>query len=233
MKRFWSFIKHMRRDSAGVAPLKINGQNITDPREKTNALNKKFKSVFTKEDPTPPDLLTASSFPAMQDIKITENGVRKMLEQLKIHKAAGPDAISPRVLKELAPQIAPILTIIFRKSYETGILPKDWREAPVAPVYKKGKKCDPANYRPISLTCISCNILEHIITSNIMKHAATNNIFYQLQHGFREKLSCETQLLEFITDITNRTHQGKQTDVLIMDFSKALIRLVTTNWSLN
>ena len=69
------------------------------------------------------------------------------------------------------------------------------------------------NYRPISLTCIACKLMEHIITSHIMKHADTHNILYPLQH--------ETQLIECVDDITRNIDAGKQTDCLIMDFSKA------------
>ena len=105
--------------------------------------------------------------------------------------------------------------------YETGSIPEDWRMANVVPAYKKGKNSLPSNYRPISLTCIACKMMEHIITSSIMKHASRNSIFYQLQHGFRDRRSCETQLLEFQADVLKNMKDGMQTDVLIMDFSKA------------
>jgi hypothetical protein len=94
--------------------------------------------------------------------------VEKMLKRLKIHKAAGSDEISPCVLKELATTIAPPLTIIYQRSYDTGEIPDVWRKANVVPVHKKGSKHDPANYRPISLTCISCKMMEHVIAGNIM-----------------------------------------------------------------
>ena len=157
----------------------------------------------------------------MEYIEITEPGVRKMLEKLQVHKASGPDEIGPQILKNLASTIAPILTIIYRRSYETGRIPDDWRMANVVPAYKMGKNSLPSNYRPISLTCIACKMIEHIITSNIMKHASRNSILYQLQHGFRDRRSCETQLLEFQADVLKNMKDGMQTDVLIMDFSKA------------
>jgi hypothetical protein len=100
-------------------------------------------------------------------------------------------------------------------------VPSDWRNDNVSPVFKKGEKYKAENYRPISLTCICCKLLEHIITSHIMKHADRLNILYPLQHGFRSKRSCETQLIEFVDDITKNMSAGKQTDILIMDFSKA------------
>ena len=63
------------------------------------------------------------------------------------------------------------------------------------PVFKKGDKSLAANYPPISLTCILCNVLEHILASNIVKHLDGQGIVYDLQHGFREKRSCDTQLI--------------------------------------
>ena len=160
-------------------------------------------------------------FPSAPEINITCAGVLKLLQKLNPNKAAGPDNIRPKILKELAAEIAPILTIIFRRSLETREVPPDWRSANVSPVYKKGDRYKAENYRPISLTCICCKLKEHIITSHIMGHADRNNILYPLQYGFRSKRSCETQLIEFIDETSNNMASGKQTDVLIMDFSKA------------
>ena len=73
--------------------------------------------------------------------------------------------------------------------------------ANVRPLFKKGDRTKPANYRPISLTCIICKTLEHIVTSNLVKHFTSNNILYDLQHGFREKRSCETQLVMLVDEL--------------------------------
>ena len=101
--------------------------------------------------------------------------------------------VSARVLKECSSKIAPVLTYIFNESLAQGAVPDDWRQANVAPVFKKGEKYDAANYRPVSLTCICCKTLEHIIVSNINKHLALENILADCQHGFRSQRSCETQ----------------------------------------
>ena len=95
-------------------------------------------------------------------------------------------------MKELSKPVSSILTTIYRKSYETGQIPGDWKRANVAPIFKKGSKQDINNYRPILLTCISCKLLEHTIASSIMRHVHENNILYNLQHEFRDKRSCET-----------------------------------------
>ncbi len=226
MKKFWTFIKHRKSDGNSIPPLKSDGILHPESKDKANILNSQFQQAFSqKEEITRDQFRTRCNmngqFKEMGNINITENGILKLLKSLNPNKAAGPDNISPRVLKHLATDISPILTIIFRRSYSTGEVPSVWKSANVCPVYKKGKKYDPINYRPISLTCISCKLMEHIITSNIMTHASSQNIMYPLQHGFRKGLSCETQLIEFVDDITRNLDQGKQTDCLIMDFSKA------------
>ena len=221
---YWSYIESIITavERVGVATLKVDGKSVSNPRDKANELNKQFESVFTREGPLNNDLLPDQSpHPTMSDIDITEPGVRKMLEKLNVHKAQGPDEIGPQILMNLASTIAPILIVIYRRSYETGRIPEDWRMANVVPAYQKGKNSLPSNYRPISLSCIACKMMEHIVTSSIMKHANNHGILYSLQHGFRDRRSCETQLIEFQADILQNMKNGMQTDVLIMDFSKA------------
>ena len=102
-----------------------------------------------------------------------------------------------------------------------GSLPSDWLKANVSPIFKKGDKTCPANYRPISLTCILCKLLEHIVTSNVVKHLDQHKILYDLQHGFRARRACETQLTMLIEELHQNLSDGKQPDVILLDFSKA------------
>ena len=134
------------------------------------------------------------------------------------------DAIRPVVLKELAYEIAPV-SAIFQLSLDTGTVPQDWKTAFVSPIYKKGDKGNPANYRLISLTCILCKTLEHIIASGLTKHLEKHNFLYDLQHGFRERRSCETQLIQLVEDLTRSLTNGKQTDLILLDFSKAFDKM--------
>ena len=225
MKRFWTYITHKRSESSGVAPLHSDGILHSHPVDQVNILNKQFQSAFSTKDTYSSDEFNtrcklSGQYPSADDLDITENGVLKLLTSINPNKATGPDNLN-QLLKELATEIVPILTIIFRKSFDTGEVPSDWRNANVSPVFKKGEKYKAENYRPISLTCICCKLIEHIITSHIMKRADRHNILYPLQHGFRSKRSCETQLIEFVDDITKNMSAGKQTDILIMDVSKA------------
>jgi retron-type reverse transcriptase len=125
------------------------------------------------------------------------------------------------LLKELHDVIAPVLTQIFQISLTSGIVPNDWKHAIVAPVYKKGPKSKPNNYRPISLTCIASKLMEHILVSNIMSHYDEHGILSPYQHGFRSQHSCETQLIGFSQEVHDNLQQGQQTDIIVMDYSKA------------
>ena len=157
----------------------------------------------------------------MSDFYITPEGVFKLLKNLNPHKACGPDNIKPIVLKELADVLTPIVTLIFQDSLKQGVVPTDWQKANVTPIYKKGEKYKAINYRPVSLTCVLCKTMEHVIASQIMKFLSENKIWYNFQHGFRSGLSTETQLVEFSQDILSSMNDGLQTDVIVMDFSKA------------
>jgi len=126
-----------------------------------------------------------------------------------------------RLLKELSVELAPILTAIFRQSINEGELPSDWKEANVAPIFKKGQRNLAINYRPVSLTCVCSKLLEHIISSHIRQHLDDNGILSNLQHGFRKFFSCETQLLITLQDLFSFREQKTQVDMAILDFSKA------------
>ncbi len=97
----------------------------------------------------------------------------------------GPDEISNTVLKTCAQELAPCISEIFQKSVDQGVLPTDWLKANVAPVFKKGDVHAAENYRPVSLTCVLCKTLEHIICKHIMKHLEHHKILTDLNHGLR------------------------------------------------
>ena len=111
----------------------------------------------------------------------------------------------------VAEEIATILTTIFQTSLDTATVPSDWRETLITPIYKKGPRNIPANYRPVSLTSVVSKMLEHIIFSSSMKHLTciSYKIIIPSQHGFRSKLSCETQLISTIQDISKQSEIRK------------------------
>ncbi|KAI8487906.1 hypothetical protein Bbelb_343540 [Branchiostoma belcheri] len=222
-KIFWSYIKGLRKDLVGVAPLKVGNTIISDSGEKAEVLSSQFKSVFTEEDTTDMPSLGQPCTPPMEHIVVSTGGVEKMLQGLNSSKASGPDQIQPWFLKLTANEIAPVLTNIFQHSLNTAEIPKDWRDANICAIFKKGDRAVPSNYRPVSLTCISCKLLEHIIHSQIMKHLESNSTLTDYQHGFRAKRSTETQLMLTVHDIhvADALNSKRQVDLAILDFTKA------------
>jgi hypothetical protein len=113
------------------------------------------------------------------------------------------------------------LVHIFQKSLITGQIPNEWKRANAVAIHKKGSKTDANNYRPISLTCICCKLLEHIIFKQIITDLENRNFFSPVQHGFRRNLSTITQLIEFQHDLQKVLDIGGQVDAVFLDYSKA------------
>ena len=222
-KPFWRYIKSRKQDSIGVSPLKDHGTLTSDSLQKANILLRQFQSVFTKEDPSEalPEVTSAHISHPLTNIVIDTNGVNKLLRNLNTAKACGPDSIPNKILASCADQLSPGLRAVFQLSLDTGTLPLDWRNANISSVYKKGDKHLAENYRPISLTCVSCKLLEHIICRHLMKHLEDNSILTNLNHGFRSGYSCESQLLVTMEDLLGAYDTNTQIDCAILDFSKA------------
>lgn len=88
-------------------------------------------------------------------------------------------------------------------------------------MYRKDDKSSTNNYRHISLTCISCKIMEHVLCSHLSNHLEINNILTPRQHCFRKEFSTETQLISVLDDWLSSLDKRIRTDVLLIDFSKA------------
>ena len=143
-KRFWSYIKSLRKDNSGVAPLKENRKMHADPLDKSNILNRQYESTFTQEDETNIAQPEGCPYPPMPDIEIGRDGVLKLLKKINPNKASGPDMIPARILKDLAEELAPFLAEIFQRSLADGEVPMDWRSANVTAIFKKGDRIKPA-----------------------------------------------------------------------------------------
>ena len=115
----------------------MNGKLIIDPKQKADALNSQFKSVFTEE--TDFQISSKRLAPKMTDIIISTPGVSNLLRGIDTSNAIGPDNFSPRVLKELADVLAEPIASIYKKLLEQEQVPNDWLNARVAPTYKKGQ----------------------------------------------------------------------------------------------
>ncbi len=89
------------------------------------------------------------------------------------------------------------------------------------PIFEKGAKSEPGNYRPVSLTLVCCKIFESLIRDDLMSHLLSNNLLKDSQHGFMSKKSCTTNLLEFFEMVTRAVDDGEAVDAVFLDFAKA------------
>ena len=131
--------------------------------------------------------LGESQYWEIERLQISISGVLDQLNKLNPSKAQGPDGIPPWFLNTYAAQLAPILHNIFQLSVDSSQVPEAWENANLTAIFKKGSRTEAANYRPISLTSVGSNLLEHIIHSHVMKHLELHDILTYSQHRFRAK----------------------------------------------
>jgi hypothetical protein len=223
---FNSYVKSKSKTRSNVGPLKVDNKVISDNKGMASALNDFFLSVFRKENlgnvPVPEKLPSAS---VLSDMVISSAQVKKKLQNLKENSAPGPDGITPRVLKLNADALSGPLADIYNKSIQSGQVPSDLKQANVTPIFKKGVKGSPGNYRPVSLTSVPCRVQESCMKDIIVDHLVTNALLKSTQHGFMKHKSTTTNLLEFLEKLTTEMDDGNPMDVVYLDFSKAFDRV--------
>ena len=161
-----------------MGPLEVNGSVLSEDREMVEELSKQFKSVFTVENinslpAANPQVVSKNE---LKDVGIIDSeSVSKHISRIKPNKAAGPDDIFAKVLRETCSELAIPLTIIFRRSMMHTEIPLDWKRANVVPIFKKGNKGKVENYRPVSLTSLVCKVLESIVKEKMVRFLDDNN----------------------------------------------------------
>ena len=224
-KLLFSYINSQKNCRDEIKFLKDkSGKTISHGTEITNCLNKQFSSTFTESNGfshveiEPKTSITCT----MNEDDLSASKVQELLNILKTNKSVGVDDVNPMVLRKCSENYAVILSKIFQVSLKTGKLPKIWKDANVTPIFKgKGKKSDPSNYRPISLTAIPCKIMEKLVKNVMVRHLVNNNLICTHQHGFMRAKSCLTNLLECLDIITEVINRGFYVILIFLDFAKA------------
>ena len=223
-KKLWAYVKLKAKTKTGIAPLiGKNKKKSTNELEQAEILSEYFAEVLEEEPEgeipsLPPRPLKTGP---LTDLKITIDAVEKKLSKIDITKSSGPDNLHSRLLKEAKGPIAKALTVIYNNSISTGEIPQEWRSAIITPIYKKGKKSDPGNYRPVSLTCVPCKQCESLIKDAIVEHMTINDLFSVRQYGFIIGRSTVLQLLKVLESWVNTLDEGGTIDDINLDFMKA------------
>ena len=238
-KLFYSYC-NAKKVKPAVGEVKLpDGSFTTSHKMTARAFNNHFKSVFVHEDDA--SVIFANDFfqqhyqvtdcpftgcvhkevPTLEVVNFTVKEVYDSLKNLNAFKSPGPDLLHPRLLKELALNIAEPLWKIFQRSLQSGNVPQLWKMANITVIHKKGPKEEVSNYRPISLACIVSKLMEHIVKKNIMQHLLHHDLLVQNQHGFTNGRSCLTNLLQMVEYCSESLDQGLPTDIIYMDFAKA------------
>ena len=209
-----------------IPPLKINSDLVLDDRDKANSFNEAYAGNFVLDDGNTPTLPANITYPECDNVTVTTSRVHSLLGLLKTSHAVGPDGFSAYFYKLLRNELCQPLAFIFKFSISSCTLPKSWKSARIIPIYKKGDASDPINYRPISLTCVPCKVLERIIRDHMFKHLNNHFILSKDQFGFLPGRSTTLQLLECMDDWTRAVDSGSPVDIIFIDFAKAFDSVV-------
>lgn len=228
--RFFNYANRKFKCNSSVGPLRLPDGSITvDPTRKADLLQSVFSTKFTTDNGVCP------SFPPrggggenLNFVYFSALSVKRAIRKLKSKSSGGPDQISPLLVKMCSDQLCSPLAFVYNSCMEHGYLPPMWLSANVTPVFKKGDPTDPNNYRPISLTCTLCKIMESIIKDSLLAHLLSKGLISRHQHGFISRHSTGTNLLESTHDWITALSGSKFVDIVYIDFSRAFDSIVFT-----
>ena len=163
-----------------------------------------------------PPLISSDTEPVLTPDKIVE-----AISEIKLDSAPGPDGIPAILLKRCATSLCVPIHLLWSESMSSGIVPSFYKTGFVSPLFKKGSRCEPSNYRPVTLTSHIVKVYERVVRKHMVHYLETNNLLTDKQHGFRSNRSCLTQMLDHFDDIYEGFTRGEDTDSIYLDYAKA------------
>ena len=225
-KSFYAYVRSKQNVQDKVGPLEDSAGNIISQGFlMAEDLNGYFSSVFTKEYISSLPVADAKFQGAKSDylgpLVVTPELVAKKIKAMKDNKSPGVDGIPPKLLMETVEQISIPLARVFNLSLKEGVVPFEWKEANIIPLFKKGSRNKSENYRPVSLTSVICKLLERLIKDHMVDFLVKHKLLNSSQHGFLKARSCLTNMLCFLEEITKWIDVGSPVDIIYLDFQKA------------
>ena len=224
-KYFYTYAKKHCKLPPRVGPLEdANGHTTPDPQLMAEILSAQYSSVFSVPMGQVVDTSTEPN-PSTDDLLFSEKQIEDAIDELSQNSAAGPDRFPAIFLKKCKNSLAKPLHIMWRRSLDTGHIPVILKSSNITPIYKGGPRQLPKNYRPVALTSHITKIFEKILRSHIARFIESHGFMNSNQHGFRSGRSCLSQLLQHFDIITKLLEEGKNVDVVYLDFGKAFDKL--------
>ena len=199
--------------------MKLDGKELETDKEKCDAFNQFFCNVFTKaEQITELNIFEKAKY---NHIKTNKDCIEKIILELDINKATGPDNLGNLVYTNLAKTVSKSILLIFQTFLDKGIFPETWKLSEVVPIFKDGIKCDIKRYRPISLLCCISKIFEKVLFDYISQKVRHH--LHNSQNGFCKKGSAITQLLAYLHQVYQNydDQTTKNITALYLDFENA------------
>ena len=232
-KATWKILKSLlpKCSSSGITSLEINGKLVTDFKDISNLFNKFFTNIGSKLAASisnvkidPMDYVK-KCFPSQRCVfkfkSVTEYEVLKLIKGLPNGKATGIDNYQVKLIKLSAPEISKSLTYLFNFSLSQGKFPSDWKLARISPIFKKGPKTDPGNYRPVSILPVISKFMERIVFNQFYTYLNENKLLRVEQSGFRKRHSCQSSLHRLHEQLYKELNEGKVVGLIALDLRKA------------
>ena len=219
-KLFHGYIRRKKKGRPSVGPLKVNSTVVAEAAGMVEVFADSFCSVFIEAVPQSPASNQEFSG-SMSSLNLTYDVILTNLLKLDPSTSPGPDGLHPQMLRSCAVALAYPLYVVFTRSLRDGCVPSTWKRSLVVPLFKAGSRCNPLNYRPVSLTSVCCKVMERSIANHIMNYLEENNLLSSRQFGFRAGHSTEDQLLWMYGRVSKWVDAGGIVDVVYLDFSKA------------
>jgi hypothetical protein len=220
-KAAWKLIQDIEgksKESTVIEALLIDDYKEQDTQTIIDYLNKQFLEAPPNLDNIPTvyeDAFNPNNVEFSLDNLCTEFEIVEIIEMFQSKNSSSRDGISTKVLKRIALFIAAPLCHLVNESFLQGTFPDNLKTSVITPLHKKGDKCDPQNYRPIS------KVIEKAFLNRLEHYFESNNLLTSRQHGFRKKKSTVTALYDLVTEIYDSVENREKVNVILYDFKNA------------